>query len=48
MVPHVLNNSFKPYMYANKQQWVYDFQQKDLILTLYVYNDGQALRAPNP
>ena len=48
MVPHALNNSFKAYLYASPQAWVMDFQQKDTVLTISVYNDGQYLRAPNP
>jgi hypothetical protein len=48
VVPHAFNDSFKAYIYAAQQQWVSDFSQKDVILTLYVYNDGNFLRAPNP
>ena len=48
VIPHALNNSFKSYMYASSQEWVYNFTTKDVILTLYVYSDGQYLRAPNP
>ena len=32
----------------SQQQWVIDFQSKDTILTIGVYNDGSYLRAPNP
>lgn len=48
VIPHELNNSFKAYLYASQQAWVMDFQKKDTILTIRVYNDGQYLRAPNP
>ncbi len=48
VVPNQLNGSFKAYIYAATQAWVYNFQTQDVILTIGVYNDGQYLRAPNP
>lgn len=48
VIPHVSNNSFKAYAYAQNQGWVYEFMTKDTILTIYAYNDGQYLRVPNP
>lgn len=49
MAPHQLNNSFRAYMYAENQPWVYNFQTKDTILTIYVFNDGSGnFVAPNP
>jgi hypothetical protein len=47
-VPHAFNNSFKAYIYSDPNRWVSDFYQYDTILTIYVYNDGNYLRAPPP
>ena len=46
-MPNALSSS-KGYAYAVIQGYVYDYTTKDTILTIYVYNDGSVLRAPNP
>jgi hypothetical protein len=48
VVPGYNNASFDGYVYAETQAWVYQFSTQDVILTLYVQNDGQYLVAPNP
>lgn len=48
VVPSRDNTTFRSYLYASAQPWLYNFSTSDVILTLHVVSEGGYLVAPNP